>query len=112
MDNFEEVEHFQNFLLEQDASICPYPAVVVIQNGNLRQVGRIFVILGNVMYEESCIVDAIDLAFKIFVTLGIPYPVYTIQLWTLIEKAVYKIERPGGTRRNFPNIEQLVLFCK
>lgn len=52
---------------------------------------KYFVGVGNFIYECTSFIDAVDAAFKIFVTFKIPFPPECAMIWLFLNEIFYKI---------------------
>lgn len=61
---------------------------------------KYFVGVGNTIYECTSFIDAVDAAFKIFVTFKIPFPPECEKVWLFLNEIFYKIQlqqKPNAT---------------
>lgn len=71
------------------------PIVVVL--GDLKNISKAYVLLNGAEYAFNGMVEAIDAGFKIFIALGISFPVLTSNVWNFFKTFFYCIE---DTRSN------------
>ncbi|XP_018371850.1 PREDICTED: uncharacterized protein LOC108766828 [Trachymyrmex cornetzi] len=72
-------------------SIKPFISVV----GSIRSPKRYYSIIGRARYEVPSVIEALELAFKIYIVYDFSYPKATLNVWLLIQKTLFKVSLPG-----------------
>ncbi|KYN09165.1 hypothetical protein ALC57_18720 [Trachymyrmex cornetzi] len=72
-------------------SIKPFIPVV----GSIRSPKRYYSIIGRARYEVPSVIEALELAFKIYIVYDFSYPKATLNVWLLIQKILFKVSLPG-----------------
>lgn len=82
-----------------------HPAAAVLK-GKDNHVTRVFLIWEENLYEFNDILPCLQYCYKIFDIFDLSFPNQTSQLWTVIEKCVFKIHKKN--RRDYPNLRNVI----
>lgn len=63
--------------------------------GRLVNVNKFHVIVNDLYFEKSNILDALEFALKLYFALDLSYPSSSNTLWTFAQKVLLKIDIPG-----------------
>lgn len=76
----------------------PYQPCVLLVGPAVMEIESSYVELGRRLWKASSPRHAIDLLFKVFMSLNLKYPFDCEQVWLLIQKLLYNIETMNDKR--------------
>lgn len=94
----EDYENTQNFN-DKPVQVC----VIGNLNDNPYSIIRVF----NTKYHFGNPCDAMNVTFKIFLALSLPFPYESIQMWTFLKKFVYQLDDEKGAKI-YPQVETII----
>lgn len=86
--------------LEEVTNTQPYVLIL----GTLVEPLQCFVIVERKALEQTCLLKAIDVCFKMFYILDITYPWQCHTTWEYFQKVVFGLEDAGGRKKTSPSV--------